>query len=260
MKIYNQFYTSSIFNIKNNINYNLETTFINIFTEKDLEVFNKIEKKQIIYNNDLYFFNCLNIIKKVIQTGIPIYSNNIKIRRYLYENGVKLNFIQKKYIQVHNNINLTLFNHFEISSDNKYPLVIRFQENIGLIIERLKKKLPLIIVNNINIFEIEEAVCNNRLLYIENVDEFIKGITNNLYISESFCNLGEKFKKSYLKKDYNNSETCIFLGISSQILKKHDGIKFLIWGETDFNLNNIEEIKNISNVYHFSSSKKIQFE
>jgi hypothetical protein len=258
MKIYNQFYTSSIFNIKNNINYNLETTFINIFTEKDLEVFNKIEKKQIIYNNDLYFFNCLNIIKKVIQTGIPIYSNNIKIRRYLYENGVKLNFIQKKYIQVHNNINLTLFNHFEISSDNKYPLVIRFQENIGLIIERLKKKLPLIIVNNINIFEIEEAVCNNRLLYIENVDEFIKGITNNLYISESFCNLGEKFKKSYLKKDYNNSETCIFLGISSQILKKHDGIKFLIWGETDFNLNNIEEIKNISNVYHFSSSKKIQ--
>ena len=35
------------------------------FTEKDLEVFNKIEKKQIIYNNDSYFFSCLNIVKKV---------------------------------------------------------------------------------------------------------------------------------------------------------------------------------------------------
>jgi hypothetical protein len=258
MKIYNQFYTSSLFNIKNNINYNLETTFINVMTEKDLEVFNKIEKKQIIYNNDLHFFNCINIVEKVIQTGITIYSDNIKIRKYLFENKVKHQFIKKKYIQIHNNINLSLFNNFEISSDEKYPLVIKLDENIGLIIERLNKKLPTIIVDKIKKYEIEKAVCNNRLLYIENVYEFIKRITNNLYISDSFKNIGEKFKKSYLKKDYINSGTCIFLGISSQILKKHNGIKFLIWGETDLNLNNIDEIKNISNIYHFSSSKKIQ--
>ena len=86
MKKYNQFYTSSLFNIQNNINYNIETTFINVFTEKDLEVFNKIEKKQIIYNNDSYFFSCLNIVKKVIQNGIKIYSDNIKIRNFLFEN------------------------------------------------------------------------------------------------------------------------------------------------------------------------------
>ncbi|MEI7616470.1 MAG: hypothetical protein WCJ54_07125, partial [Actinomycetota bacterium] len=63
-------------------------------------------------------------------------------------------------------------------------------------IERLNKKLPTIIIDKINILEIEDAICNNRLLYIENVDEFIKGITNNLYVSESLRNLGEKFKKS----------------------------------------------------------------
>ena len=51
MKKYNQFYTSSLFNIENDIDYELETTFINVFTREDLEVFNKI--KEIKHESDL---------------------------------------------------------------------------------------------------------------------------------------------------------------------------------------------------------------
>ena len=54
--IYKQFYTSTLFNIKNIIDYSKKTTFINIFTIKDIEVFNKINDKIVIYNNDNHFF------------------------------------------------------------------------------------------------------------------------------------------------------------------------------------------------------------
>ena len=137
MKKYNQFYTSSLFNMKNNIDYNLETTFINVFTNEDLEVLNKIMEKQVIYNSKLHFFNCLDIVNKVIQSDIPIYSDNIKIRKYLFENGQKPKFITKKYIRVHKNIDIGLFKRFEISSDEKVPLVIKLNGNIPLIINRL---------------------------------------------------------------------------------------------------------------------------
>ena len=72
MKKYKQFYTSSLFNIKNIIDFSKETTFINIFTIEDIEVFNKISKKQVIYNSELHFFNHLNIVNKVITSNIPI--------------------------------------------------------------------------------------------------------------------------------------------------------------------------------------------
>ena len=45
--------------MKNNIDYNLETTFINVFTNEDLEVLNKIMEKQVIYNSKLHFFSNL---------------------------------------------------------------------------------------------------------------------------------------------------------------------------------------------------------
>ena len=168
MKKYKQFYTSSLFNIKNIIDFSKETTCINIFTMEDIEVFNKISKKQVVYNSELHFFNCLDIVNKVITSNIPIYSDNINIRKYLFKNKVKLRFIKKQYIQVYKNINISLFNRFKISSDEKVPLVIRFDVNdVNVIIERLKKKLPTIIIDNIdkiNIWEIEKAVLSKRFL------------------------------------------------------------------------------------------------
>ena len=60
--------------------------FKNVMTDNDLNIFNKNGGRIIIYNDDLCFFNCLDIVDKVIQSGIPIYSDNIRIRQYLFEN------------------------------------------------------------------------------------------------------------------------------------------------------------------------------
>ena len=97
MKIYTQYYTSSLFNIKNNIDFTKKTTFINIFTNKDIEVFNKIKEKIVIYNSEIHFFNNLDIVKKVIHNRVKIYSDNIKIRLYLLKNGICPRLIEKKY-------------------------------------------------------------------------------------------------------------------------------------------------------------------
>ena len=266
-KDYKQYYTSSLFNIKNNIDFLKKTLFINIFTNNDLKVFNEINDKIVIYNSELHFFNYLDIVNKVIQSDIPIYSDNIKIRMYLYENGAKPKFIEKKYIQVDKNIDLSLFNMFKISSDEKYPLVIKYEGNNEIIMERLIKKLPTIVVDKINIYEIEEAVINNRLLYVENIDYFIKNITSNFYISNKLLEYYELFKMNYYKNDYKNG-VCIFFGIYSendiQTLINHNGYKFLIWGGNYCNLNYIEQfnyfdiINKIPDLYHITISNDIQ--
>ncbi len=268
MKKYKQYYTSSLFNIENIIDYGLETTFVNVLTEEDLEVFNKIKVKQVIYNIDSLFFKYLDVVNKVIRTGIPIYSDNIRIRRYLFENGVEVDFIDKKYISVDKNIELGLFKRFKISSDENVPLVIRMDGNIGLIIERLKNKLPTIIVDKIDIRGVEEAVCDGRILYVENVDAFIKGITDNLYVSDALEHFKQRFQKFYLKKEYCNNDICLFFGMYSvkdiEILRRHRGYKFLIWGGTDCNwnyreqVNRLEIIKNIHDLYHIAISRDIQ--
>jgi hypothetical protein len=268
MKKYKQFYTSSLFNIVNTIDYGLETTFVNVMTDEDLEVFNKIAVKQVIYNNDILFFKHLDVVGKVIGAGIPIYSDNIRIRRYLFENGVEVDFIDKKYISVDKNIELGLFKRFKISSNENVPLVIRMDGNIGLIIERLKKKLPTLIVNKIDIWGIEDAVCNERMLYVEDVDAFIKGMTDNLYVSYALEHFKKRFQRFYYKNFYYNTGTCVFFGMYSgkdiQILRKHRGYKFLIWGGTDCNWNyidrviNFEIINQIPDLYHISISKDIQ--
>ena len=264
--MYNQFYTSSLFNIKNNIDYNLKTTFINVFTNEDLEEFNQIAEKQVVYNSKSHFFNCLDIVKKVITSNIPIYSDNYKIRKYLFENGGRPKFITKKYIQVHKDIDLNLFDRFDISSDEKVPLVVRIDGNIELIIERLKKKLPIIIVDDIDILEIEEAILSKRLLYVENVDAFIKRITDKLFVSEALNHFKERFQKCYCKKNYQD-DVCVFFGMYSgkdiKTLKNHKGYKFLIWGGTDCNwnyrdrVNNFEVINKIPDLYHIAISKDI---
>jgi hypothetical protein len=245
----------------------VKKTFSNIFTENEFKIFNKIGGKRIIYNNDLHFFNCLSIVNKVIQSGISIYSDNLRIRQYLFENGGKPKFIKKKYINVKVDTDLSIFKRFKISSDENVPLVIKLDGNIELIIERLMKKLPTIIVNKINILEIENAVCKNRLLYIENVDEFIKKITNNLYVSEALLHFSKRLKKKYCKKKYDDG-ICLFFGMYSlndiYKLKIHNGYKFLLWGGTDCNWNykdrvrNFDYINKIPDLYHIAISKDIQ--
>lgn len=268
MKNYKQFYTSSLFNIVNTIDYRLETTFVNVLTEEDLEVFNKIGVKQVVYNIDSLFFKHLDVVRRIIGAGIPIYSDNIRVRRYLFENGVEVDFIEKKYISVDKNIEIGLFKRFKISTDEKAPLVIRMDGNIRLIIERLKKKLPTIIVDKIDIWGIEDAVYNGRMLYVEDVDAFIKGITANLYVSDALKHFKKRFQRFYCKKDYHDSDICVFFGMYSgkdiEILRRHQGYKFLIWGGTDCNWNyrdkvkNFEIIKKIPDLYHIAISRDIQ--
>ena len=268
MKNYKQYYTSSLFNIVNMIDYELDTTFINVLTDEDLEVFNKIVKKQVIYNVDSLFFKYLDVVNKIILSGIPIYSDNIRIRRYLFENGGNPNFITTKYVNINKNIDLCLFKRFKISSDEKVPLILRMDGNVGLIIERLKKKLQTIVVDKINIWEIEEVICSKQLLYVENVDEFIKRITDNLYVSEALIHFKERLQLFYCKNDYRGDDICLFFGMYSgkdiNILKRHRGYKFLIWGGTDCNWNyrnrvkNLEVIKKIPDLYHIAISIDIQ--
>lgn len=268
MKPYKQFYTSSLFNIVNTIDYGLETTFVNVLTEEDLEVFNKIEVKQVIYNVDVLFFKHLDVVGKVIGAGIPIYSDNIRIRRYLFENGCHVNFIEKKYISIDKNIEIGLFKRFKISSNENIPLVIRMNGRIDLIIWRLKKKLPTLIVDKIDIWGIEDAVCNGRILYVEDVDAFIKGMTDNLYVSYALEHFKKRFQGFYCKNFYYNTGTCVFFGIYSEkdieILIRHRGYKFLIWGGTDCNWNYIDRVKKfeiinqIPDLYHIAISKDIQ--
>ena len=270
--IYKQFYTSTLFNIKNIIDYSKKTTFINIFTIKDIEVFNKINDKIVIYNNDNHFFNCLDIVHKIIQSNVLIYSDNIKIRRYLYENGAKPKFIEKKYIQVYKNIDLSLFNMFEISSDEKYPLVIKYQGNNDIIMERLSKKLPIIVVDKINIWEIEKAVVNNKSLYVENYNI-------QLYVAEHLSKtFGEDFKKLNnicinFEKFSNKNKPCVFYGIFSEndikLLESITSYKIIIWTGGDINIDhknpvvrnkvisNLKRILNVKDVYHIAISNSI---
>ena len=106
------------------------------------------------------------------------------------------------------------------------------------------------------------------MLYVEDVDAFIKGMTDNLYVSDALEHFKKRFQKFYYKNFYYNTGTCVFFGMYSgkdiQILRKHRGYKFLIWGGTDCNwdyndrVKNFDVIKNIPDLYHIAISKDIQ--
>lgn len=130
MKIYKQYYTSSLFNIKNNIDFTKKTTFVNIFTNQDIEVFNKIKEKIIIYNSEIQFFNNLDIVKKVIDSGVKIFSDNIKIRLYLLKNGICPRLIEKKYDMFNlNNISDNILSIINKNIDY-FDIFIKEYENI----------------------------------------------------------------------------------------------------------------------------------
>ena len=62
--------------------------YINVFTNKEIEDIKKNKNSIIIYNSEEIFFKYLDIIKKVIELKIPIYSNNLNIRKYLFDNKI----------------------------------------------------------------------------------------------------------------------------------------------------------------------------
>lgn len=112
---YKQYYTGSLFNIKNNIDFSKKTALINVFTNEDIKVFNKIKDKIVIYNSEILFFNHLEFVNQVIKSQIKIYSDNIKIRLYLFKNRVKPHYIDKRY----NMFNLNYIDNNTLSIINK---------------------------------------------------------------------------------------------------------------------------------------------
>ena len=183
-KDYNQYYTSSLFNIKNKIDLSQKTIFINVFTNEDLEVFNKINNKIVIYNNELHFFNYLNNINKVIQNNIKIYSDNNKIREYLLKNRCNPKFIYKPYIK------------------------------------------------------------SNEIIDLKNVIQILN--IKNIHICDDLKKF-ERIASIYkLKTEYNNHEPTIFFGCYSidnvNKINNHVGIKYLMFGGNDCNLNTIYRI------------------
>ena len=112
---YKQYYTGSLFNIKNNIDFSKKTALINVFTNEDIKVFNKIKDKIVIYNSEILFFNHLEVVNQVIKSQIKIYSDSIKIRLYLFKNRVKPHYIDKRY----NMFNLNYIDNNTLSIINK---------------------------------------------------------------------------------------------------------------------------------------------
>jgi hypothetical protein len=126
---YKQYYTSSLFNIKNNIDFLKKTTFINVFTNEDIQVFNKINDKIVIYNSEIHFFNYLDNVKNVIASNVEIYSDNIKIRLYLLKNGVIPFYINKYNMFDLNHINDNILLNINKNIDH-FNLFINEYKNI----------------------------------------------------------------------------------------------------------------------------------
>ena len=115
MKKYKQYYTSSLFNIVNTIDYRLETTFVNVLTDEDLEVFNKIGVKQVIYNVDT-FEELFELIKDLLfnnESEYTIFRLVDTYSRIFYDDLKKTNKSLIKIFKLIFNNNAT--NHIDIS-------------------------------------------------------------------------------------------------------------------------------------------------
>ena len=252
MNEYKQFYTSSLFNIKNNIDFLKKTLFINIFTNKDIEIFNKTKDKIVIYNSEINFFNYLDIVKKVIKSGIPIYSDNIKIRRYLFENNCNPILIEKQYNMFY--LNAIDFNQLSIINKN-----IDYFDNF---IEKYKN--ILFICGDYPSYGGAATNCDHLENYYKN-----KGHNTYSYYHDykniDINNINFKpdviILKSFIKKDLKKIYKCPIIYLIGGIYKNElDKYYFDIHTKEEQNkyINNrvINQIKNSD--YSFSNSSHTQ--
>lgn len=249
---YKQYYNSSIFNIKNDIDLSIKTVFINIFTNEDYDIFNKIKDKIVIYNNDLHFFNYLSIVNKVIKSGVKIYSDNIKIRLYLLKNGVKLHYIDKKY---------DMFN-LNYIDDNILSIINKNIDNFSIFIKEYKN--ILFICGDYPSYGGAATNCNHLENYYKN-----KGHNTYSYYNDykNIDNININFipdviiLKSFIKVNLKKKFKCpiIYLigGIyKNELDKYYYDINTIEEQDRYINSSVINQIKNSN--YSFSNSRHTQ--
>ena len=94
------------------------------------------------------------------------------------------------------------------------------------------------------------------------------GHMTNCFVSDGLSSFRTRFMDYFhFHNIISTSEPCVFFGVYTdsdlQILLKHDGLKYIIWGGEDANYNNgharatINEIKFLHNVVHLAISKCI---
>lgn len=107
----------------------------------------------------------------------------------------------------------------------------------------------------------------NKISYI-NIDDILK-TCNQGYVSDGLHMFKKRLFKKYNLIDYNCLyNSCIFFGIYTDNdliqISNHKGLKIIIWGGEDVNINNshssmtVKEIKNVDNAIHIAISECIQ--
>ena len=252
MKDYKQYYTSSLFNIKNDIDFTKKTTFINIFTNKDLEIFNKIKDKIVIYNSEIEFFNYLNIVNKVIENNVKIYSDNIKIRDYLFKNQVKSHYIDKQY---------DMFN-LNYIDDNILSIINKNINNFNSFIKEYKN--ILFICGDYPSYGGAATNCNHLENYYKNKGHNTYSYYHN-YVNYNINRINFNpdiiILKSFIKTNLKEKFKCPIIYLIGGIYKNElDKYYFKIYKKEEQNkyINNdvINQIKNSD--YSFSNSSHTQ--
>ena len=145
--------------------------------------------------------------------------------------------------------------------------------------QKLIKKYSSLVGKDINFiknvvyksFEIDNNLVENETNSINRMLVYNKLPINinQVYVSKSLSHLKDRFLQIYnLKSYYHISKPCLFFGLYDKedlnILKKHKGEKFIIWGGTDINpnykhrLENINYVKKIKIKTHYAISKNIE--
>ena len=249
---YKQYYTGSLFNIKNNIDFSKKTTFINIFTNEDYDIFNKIKNKIVIYNSEIKFFNNLSVVNQVINSGVKIYSDNIKIRLYLLKNGVKSHYIDKKY---------DMFN-LNYIDDTILSIINKNIDNFNYFIKEYKN--ILFICGDYPSYGGAATNCNHLENYYKNkghntysyYHDYKNIDINNINFTPDVIIL-KSFIKVNLKKKFNCPIIYLIGGIyKNELYKYYYNINTKEEQDRYININVIEQIKKSD--YSFSNSRHTQ--
>lgn len=252
MNEYKQYYTSSLFNIKNNIDFLKKTVFINIFTNEDIEVFNKIKNKIVIYNSEIEFFNYLNIVNKVIENNVKIYSDNIKIRYYLFKNRVKPYYIDKQY---------DMFN-LNYIDDNILSIINKNINNFNSFIKEYKNILficgdyPSYGGSSTNCNHLENYYRNNGHTTYSYYHDYKNIDINNINFNPDVIIL-KSFIKTNLKEKFKCPIIYLISGIyKNELDKYYYNINTKEEQDKYINMSVINQIKNSD--YSFSNSSHTQ--